>query len=631
MTAFKMPGVIRAQLPLQPSISFYPYFITGILILALVLAAFVIAKKTSSHLETLSGIIANSKKEGFAGNIPSIKNSLKEIIPLYEAYREIISKLGARELQRDNALRKAEDSLKRYQEMADMLPQSVFETNSWGNYTYVNKAWHANFGYTEKDLEEGLNLIETLICSTGDDILGINRIENSQFLAIRKNGTKFPASVYTDNITTNGEITGRRGIIIDITERVQFINDLQRETKKAKTADQLKSSFLANMSHEIRTPLNSIVGFSNLLAVEQIPDDQKKDFVSYIRSSSEILLNLIDDILDIAKIEAGELKITRRECNVTATGEELLIISDDLKLKYNKDHLSLQYVPDPAVLPLIIKTDPFRLKQILINLISNAIKFTEVGSVEFGYKIKDDKIIEFFVKDTGIGLTRSELDHIFERFKRSNNPDKQNIAGTGLGLAISRNLVQLLGGEMWVDSEPSKGTVFYFTLPYLRLSSSKPETPRQNTSNDTYNWKGKSILIAEDDIISYNFLRQLLVKTNAFIIHAATGLEAVEYCRTRDRVDLVIMDIQMPEMNGIEATRRIKDMYPDIPVIAQTAYAMAGDMEKIKLAGFDDYISKPLDIKLFMSLLNSRLRKNETTSAGDKLKSRFTNKVNRPV
>jgi CheY-like chemotaxis protein len=386
------------------------------------------------------------------------------------------------------------------------------------------------------------------------------------------------------------------------------------------------------MSHEIRTPLNSIVGFSNLLALEQIPDDQKKDFATYIRSSSEILLNLIDDIIDIAKIEAGELKITRKDCDVTQLGEELLLASDDLKQKYNKEHLSLLFMPDRSVRPLIIKTDPFRLRQILNNLISNAIKFTGQGHIDFGYKIKDDKLIEFYVRDTGIGLTRSELDLIFERFKRSNNPEKQNIAGTGLGLAISRNLVQLLGGEMWVDSEPSKGTVFYFTLPSLRSSYETPNKTISDNSDDNYNWKGKSILVAEDDIISYNFVKQLLLGTNASIIHATNGLEAVEYCRTKDKVDLIVMDIQMPEMNGIEATKRIKDMFPDIPVVAQTAHAMAGDMEKIKLAGFDDYISKPLDIKRFMSILNARLANKNLLPDPEKTKSPVINhKVNRPA
>ena len=195
--------------------------------------------------------------------------------------------------------------------------------------------------------------------------------------------------------------------------------NLKHETSKAQTSDQLKSSFLANMSHEIRTPMNSIIGFSNLLASEEVPEDQKKEFVHYIQTSGEILLNLVDDIIDIAKIEAGELKITKKECNLTGLFFELHHTFSEIKNRLNKPSLKLIASPDTENQNLIFKTDPFRLRQILSNLIGNAIKFTDDGCVEFGYKVVSQKQIEFFVKDTGVGLTREELDMIFERFKRS--------------------------------------------------------------------------------------------------------------------------------------------------------------------------------------------------------------------
>ena len=607
------------------------YALIGIMICLLIFFSYIISKHIVSQLEALTKHIALAKEDRAGNASINLHNPTVEIKHIYEAFRDVISQLSTREAQRDKALQEAGESLKRYQELADMLPQSIFETNAWGNYTYVNKAWYNNFGYSEKDLDEGLNLIETLISGSRDDILGAEKIENSYFVAIRKNGARFPASVYSDNIIINGEITGRRGIIIDITDRIKFIDNLQKETRRAKTADELKSSFLANMSHEIRTPVNSIVGFSNLLAVEQIPDIQKKDFVSYIRSSSEVLLNLIDDIIDIAKIEAGELKINKKECEIKTLFEELLRIFNEVKTNCKKDHLNLICKPDRNIPDLVFRTDPFRLKQILINLISNAIKFTEKGYIEFGYNIREEKVVEFYVRDTGVGMTRSELDLIFERFKRSNSPEKKNIAGTGLGLAISRNLVQLLGGEMWVDSEPLRGTVFFFTLPYLKASSAEALTENTYITEESYNWKGKTILIAEDDLISFNFLRQLLLKTQVSIVRASTGIEAVEFCRSRGKVDLVVMDIQMPEMSGTEATKRIKDMFPDLPVIAQTACAMAGDREKIKLAGCDDYISKPVDIKKFLSMLNYWLKSRAETSAGGSNIKPSLNPVNRTI
>ncbi len=449
------------------------YVMSLILILILsVFFSYAASRHIVSHLEALTNyisVLSNSQQD--QTHSIDLHNSAREIKQIYREFRNLFSMLKVWEKQRDKAIRSAEDTQQRYQELADMLPQSVFETDSMGNYTYANKAWYKAFGYTTTDLHEGLNLIETLIPeSEQENILDQGKIENSTFLAIRKDGRQFPVSVYSDNIVKEGKMDGRRGIIIDITDKINYIKSLQQETSKARTSDELKSSFLANMSHEIRTPMNSIIGFSNLLASEHIPDIQKKDFVHYIRTSSEILLNLVDDIIDIAKIEAGELKIVKKECELYSLGQELLTMSQEVKKKFNKHELDLVFKPEAGREELFMKTDPFRLRQILINLITNAIKFTEKGSVEFGFSVRDERSLEFYVKDTGVGLSRTELDVIFERFKRTRRSEEKNIVGTGLGLAISRNLVQLMGGEMWVDSVQGAGTTFTFTLPYLKIT-----------------------------------------------------------------------------------------------------------------------------------------------------------------
>ncbi|MBN1789968.1 MAG: response regulator [Bacteroidales bacterium] len=583
------------------------YILALLLILSMALFfSYISSKHVVWHLETLTNYISVLAKNHLdAGQSIDLRNSAREIKQIYREFRNLLSQLKIWERQRDKALQNAEDNQQRYRELADMLPQSVFETDSFGNYTYVNKAWFSAFGYTPGELGDGLNLIETLISETNqDDILGQRKIENSNYIAIRKNGSKFPASVYTDNIIRDGQIAGRRGIIVDITDRIDYIKTLQQETSKARTSDELKSSFLANMSHEIRTPMNSIIGFSNLLASEQIPDNQKKDFTQYIRTSSELLLNLVDDIIDIAKIEAGELKIVKKDSDLLALGEELLTTSRETRKRFNKQHLELIFTPDPNCQEVFLRTDPFRLRQILVNLINNAIKFTEKGSVEFGFSVKDDSILEFFVKDTGVGLKREELDLIFERFKRARQSEEKNIVGTGLGLAISKNLVQLLGGEMWVDSVVGRGTTFLFTLPYLKptlLPAGREENYQYETS---YNWLGKTILIAEDDLNSYKFLRELLGKTRIEILHAPNGKKAVETVGSNKHIDLVIMDVQMPVMDGIEATRLIKEMNFSIPVIAQTAFAMAGDKEKMQQAGFDEYIAKPINSNQLLAIIN---------------------------
>ena len=590
------------------------YVMSLILILVLsVFFSYAASRHIVSHLEALTNyisVLSNSQQD--QSHSIDLHNSAREIKQIYREFRNLFSMLKVWEKQRDKAIRSAEDTQQRYQELADMLPQSVFETDSMGNYTYANKAWYKAFGFTTSDLNDGLNLIETLIPeSEQDNILNQGKIENSTFLAIRKDGRRFPVSVYSDTIVKEGKMDGRRGIIIDITDKINYIKSLQQETSKARTSDELKSSFLANMSHEIRTPMNSIIGFSNLLASEHIPDIQKKDFVHYIRTSSEILLNLVDDIIDIAKIEAGELKIVKKECELYSLGQELLTMSQEVKKKFNKHELDLVFNPEAGREELFMKTDPFRLRQILINLITNAIKFTEKGSVEFGFSVRDERNLEFYVKDTGVGLSRTELDLIFERFKRTRRSEEKNIVGTGLGLAISRNLVQLMGGEMWVDSVQGAGTTFTFTLPYLKITQLPDRDVKPGIERAVYNFTGAGILIVEDDPVSHAFLTELFQQTGADLYHAADGLEAVNQFRKIKNIDLVIMDIQLPEMDGFEATRVIRSMKSDIPVIAQTAFAMSDDKEKMKQAGFDDYVSKPIDINQLLAIVHRWLTRSK--------------------
>ncbi|NJK85216.1 MAG: PAS domain S-box protein [Bacteroidales bacterium] len=240
-------------------------------------------------------------------------------------------------------MREAEGNEIRYRELADLLPQSIYETDELGNFTYVNKAWYKNFGYTKEDLKSGLNLIETVISESDDDILGDIKLENSNFVAIRKDGSRFPASVYSSNIMDEKNVTGKRGIIIDATERNLYISSLKKATHKAQTSDKLKSSFLANMSHEIRTPMNSIIGFSNLLASDEIHDEQKRNFLNYIKTSGELLLNLIDDIIDIAKIEAGEIKINKKECNLNSLFEELHRSFEEIRKRTEKHSIKIGF------------------------------------------------------------------------------------------------------------------------------------------------------------------------------------------------------------------------------------------------------------------------------------------------
>ncbi len=583
--------------------TYYTLFIVLLIAFSLI-ASFLISKHILHHLENLNQYISKLTKHKFRYHETlDVRNATREIAHIYKSFRNLVALLNKWEDQRNSALHNAEKNEKRYRDLADLLPQSIFETDELGNFTYVNRNWYNTFGYSPRDLQEGLNLIETIISETGNGILGHTRFENSQFTAIRKDGTQFPASVYSDNIMDYGKVIGRRGIIIDVTERNQYIAALQKEKSKAQTSDQYKSSFLANMSHEIRTPMNSIIGFTNLLSNEAIPDNQKKEFVTYIKSSGEMLLNLIDDIIDIAKIEAGEIRVNKTECDINKLFPDLLKAFKGYKNKNNKQHLRLNLLIPDATTPLPVKTDCFRLKQIITNLLSNAVKFTDNGDIDFGYNIKNDSFIEFFVKDTGVGLSPEEIKVIFERFKRTRQSEDKKISGTGLGLSITKNLVELLGGEMWVESEPGKGSLFSFSLPYIRITEPLKSAEPEEKMPGNYAWKDKIFLIVEDDIQSFSYLKEILRPTSASILWSQEGDEAIKQCLKNSEIDLVLMDIQLPKKNGYEATKEIRKNRPSLPIIAQTAYAMEGDREKSVLAGCDDYITKPLNaVKLLAKI-----------------------------
>jgi PAS domain S-box-containing protein len=585
-----------------------------ILFLSTILVSIFISRRLVNHLEQLTRYISQLSKSDFNYNREELKlrNSSTEIREIYKEFRNMVAQLKIREKQRDNALESVLEKERGYQEMADLLPQSIFETDRLGNIVYSNKAWHKAFGYSDEDIHEGLNLIEILQTNIDNKLFGINKVENSDYLAIRKDGSKFPALVYSDVIMKEGKMTGRRGIIIDATLRNKYIESLQKETVKAVTSDKLKSSFLANMSHEIRTPMNSIIGFANLLNSEQVPELQKQEFIKHIQSSGQVLLNLIDDIIDIAKIEAGEIKIKPVSCEPFKLIKELAISFEGYKKSLGKQHIELvSHFSDEEIL---FRTDSFRLRQILNNLVSNALKFTDTGFVKISCEVKNERFIEFSVQDTGIGLTREDLNHIFSRFKRTNYSEEKNISGTGLGLSISKNLVELLGGQMWVSSIPGEGTRFWFQLPYTQIprSSEKAlDTHAVMATAKSANWSGMTVLIAEDDDNSYSLLKEVLQKTQARVIHALNGKEVIEAVKFTHEIDLVLMDLQMPFVSGYDAAKEIKKLRPELPIIAQTAYAMEGDREKAILSGCDDYITKPIDPKNLLAKIEQFISKSK--------------------
>jgi len=377
-------------------------------------------------------------------------------------------------------------------------------------------------------------------------------------------------------------------------------NELRLAKEKAEESDRLKSSFLANMSHEIRTPMNGILGFAELLKEPMLTGEEQQEYIRIIEKSGIRMLNIINDIVDISRIESREAKVS---LDITNLNELIESICAFFKYEVERKGIKISYNNLLPANEAIINTDGEKIYSILTNLIKNAIKFTQTGSIEFGYE-KKGKYLEFFVKDSGIGIRQDQQNIIFERFRQGSESLARNFEGSGLGLSISKAFVELLGGNIWVESEEGEGSIFYFTIPYTPYQEEINEikTIASHHEEET-RIKNLKILIAEDDEISREFITNLVQKCSRKILFSNTGIETVEACNENPDVDLILMDIRMPDMDGYEATRQIRQFNKDIIIIAQTAYALSGDREKAIEAGCNGYISKPINKNEFLVLL----------------------------
>lgn len=400
----------------------------------------------------------------------------------------------------------------------------------------------------------------------------------------------------------NGRIIRYDGVVENISEKVQLINDLRIAKEKAEESDRLKSAFLANMSHEIRTPMNSILGFSDLLLNEELSSKKKERYHEIVHDSGKRLMNLISDIVDISKIDANQFTLNYSIFNLNTLIDNLKSQFKISPLLKNVSIYTSKAVSDEKS---FIKSDNTRLSQVLSNLIENALKFTQNGTVEIGYTTNDTEI-QFFVKDTGVGIDKKDQELIFERFGQSDNQHQNAKEGTGLGLSISKGIIEVMGGKIWVVSEPFKGATFHFTIPNC-FTHTVIQEKTEPVIIDVATIKTPTILIAEDEESNFWFLEAVLEKQNFKILHAENGKEAVNMFQNND-VDLILMDFNMPVMNGIEATIEIRKLNQKISIIALTAYAMAEDKEKAEEVGCNDFLSKPIKKELLLDTINYHLK-----------------------
>lgn len=406
-----------------------------------------------------------------------------------------------------------------------------------------------------------------------------------------------------NELLTSVVITTFYVVLYQMTKLMEVKNlELSLALNKAEESDRLKSAFLANMSHEIRTPMNGIIGFSSLLSDEELSTTKRKEYVEIIVNSSNQLLAIINDILDISRIEAGQTELNFEEVSVNSLFDNLALFYGSKAAGKSIEFRVIKPLPDDES---IIITDRSKLQQVLDNLLNNAFKFTTEGHITLGYEKKDQKV-RFYVEDTGIGISPVDQGKIFERFMQVESTFSRSYGGTGLGLSISKGLVELLGGKIKVSSVPGQGSAFQFVLPTRQIIKSvKLPMPQVNGKNQQLGLNGLTVLIVEDETYNYLFLAEMITSLRGHVLHAKNGLDAVEACRSHSEIDLVLMDIKMPVMNGLDATRQIRTFNPNVPIIAQTAYALGGDKEKALVAGCNDYLTKPI---LKSDLLNCLAR-----------------------
>lgn len=349
-------------------------------------------------------------------------------------------------------------------ELIDNLPQSVFETDEYGKLLYVNKKFLETFGYAASYFaEKNLTIQDVVITDSTDKIYNENTFYEADILAVRSDNSLLPVTIYSSNIYKNNKTKGIRGIIIDNTERMKFINELQEAKNRAEELDNLKTSFLANISNELRTPVNAIFGFSNLAFIPDCSEETRNNYLYHIIDNSEQLLKIIDDVIDISKIETGELNITRYWFDINELITDIFMYFRQLKRKIGKTNIELRLQNDFNIKPCYIYTDPLRLRQVLNNLLNNALKYTDSGYIEFGYS-DFGSTIQFYVKDTGIGIPDNLQPIIFDRFHRILPHVCKEYGGKGLSLTITKSLVKHLGGRIWMNSQEGVGTNFYFTI-----------------------------------------------------------------------------------------------------------------------------------------------------------------------
>jgi PAS domain S-box-containing protein len=533
-------------------------------------------------------------------------------------YKNFVYRLNPYELviTFDNITRhvKAEESLKtvetRYWGIVENLPLLIchFLPDKW-KITYANPEFCKYYNLADADIP-GISFLmimpetERAKITTHCSALSLEKpVDTFEFTVSSAERTNILCWTFQAIFDKNGKIQEFQIVGQDITEARNSAAKLSKAIKKAEENDRLKMAFLHNISHEIRTPLNGIMGFADLLNTPDITDIQRQNYTKIIIDSSNRLLAIFNDLLCISTLQTKQEKVNESKVQLNKMLLDILMFFNPAADKKGIDLSFSKRLPDAEA---EIYTDDSKLQHVLKNILSNALKFTSCGTIEFGYALKDD-FLEFFVKDTGIGIDEKFHSRIFGEFCQADTSVGRKYGGTGLGLSISKGYVELLGGKIWIKSTPDVGSVFYFTIPFKPLKSiSSAGHLRYEILNRL---DGAKILIVEDEELCYFYLKEFFRAFCPILFHASNGNEAVEICRKNPDIVLVMMDMKMPVMDGFKAVEEIKKFRPQLPVIAETAYACQSDIEKIFASGCDGYIAKPVRRSILLEKIADILNK----------------------
>lgn len=504
------------------------------------------------------------------------------------------------------------DTVKLLSTAIEQSPVSVLITTLKPEIVYVNSAFTRVTGYEPSEvlgknprfLQSGQTPKERYVELW--DAITTGKTWSGEFVNKRKNGEIFyEESIILPISDELGKPAYYLSIKLDVTEKKKLINDLIAAKEKAEESDKLKTAFLQNISHEIRTPMNAIVGFAEILETDHDDEEKIAYYTGVIKQRSYDLLDIVNELLDISRIESGQLKAEFKPFELKGIFDDLMQIFEGYKARMERQEIALKLLPLPAHISKVINSDEAKLRQVFVNLIHNAMKFTQKGYVEFGFHELSNGDIVFRVTDTGIGIPADMQDKIFERFQKS-SPKGVIYDGLGLGLTIVRSLINLLNGKIWLESELGKGTTFYFSIPY------KPQKEIATVEQITVNpqaIQNFNLLVVEDDAYNVAYFNELFGSLGVNYHIESTGTDAIEHFRNNQNYDMVLMDIKLPDMTGYEVVEEFKRINPMVPIIAQTAYAAESDKQKALQVGCIDYISKPIFRDKLIGMLQKHLVK----------------------